>query len=56
MRTHMAWNVHTHMPRVLLGKSAPKRSRISAAALLVKVMARICQGRMPRSAIIWAMR
>ena len=56
IRTHMAWKVQTHMPRVPSGKMAARRSRISAAALLVKVMARICQGRTPSSAIMWAMR
>ena len=56
MRTHMAWKVQTHMPRVPPGSRAPRRSRISAAALLVKVMARTCQGRTPSSAIMWAMR
>ncbi len=35
--------VHTHMPRAPLGMSAARRSRISAAALLVNVMARTCQ-------------
>ncbi len=52
----MAWKVQTHMPRVLPGKRAPRRSRISAAALLVKVMAKTCQGRTPSSAIMCAMR
>ena len=56
MRTHMAWKVHTHMPRVPCGRSACRRSRISAAALLVKVMASTCQGRTPKSAIMCAMR
>ena len=41
MRTHMLWKVDTHMPR-LRGPTRPcKRSRISAAALLVNVMAKI---------------
>ena len=52
----MAWNVHTHMPRVPPGSSAPRRSRISAAALFVNVMASTCQGRTPSSAIMCAMR
>ena len=57
MRTHMAWNVHTHMPRMLLpSRRRSRRSFISRAALLVKVMARICQGMMPRSSSMWAMR
>ena len=56
MRTHMAWKVHTHMPRVPLGMSAARRSRISAAALLVNVMARTCQGLTPKSPSICAMR
>ena len=52
----MAWNVQTHMPRVPPGRRASRRSRISAAALLVNVMARTCQGRTPSSAIMCAMR
>ena len=52
----MAWKVQTHMPRVPPGRSAPRRSRISAAALLVNVMARMRQGRTPSSAIMWAIR
>ena len=55
MRTHMAWKVQIHMPRVLATR-APSLSRISAAALLVKVIARTCQGRTPSSWIMWAMR
>ena len=42
--------------RVPLGMSAARRSRISAAALLVNVMARTCQGLTPRSPSICAMR
>ena len=56
MRTHMAWNVQIHMPRVPPGSTLPRRSRISAAALLVNVMASTCHGRTPSSAIMWAMR
>ena len=44
MRTHMEWKVDTHMPRERVPTSCAKRSRISAAALLVKVMAKISQG------------
>ena len=44
MRTHMEWKVDTHMPRERVPTSCAKRSRISAAALLVKVMARISHG------------
>ena len=44
MRTHIEWKVDTHMPRERVPTSCAKRSRISAAALLVKVMARISHG------------
>ena len=44
MRTHMEWKVDTHMPRERVPTSCARRSRISAAALLVKVMARISHG------------
>jgi hypothetical protein len=52
----MAWNVQTHIPRVPPGRSRESLSRISAAALLVKVMASTCQGATPSSATMWAMR
>ena len=48
MRTHMLWMVHTHMlsaPSIM----AERRSFISFAALLVKVMARIDEGYTPFS-------
>ena len=56
MRTHMLWKVDTHMPRAPGPTSLLKRSRISAAALLVNVIARISQGCTPLSASICAMR
>ena len=40
MRTHALWNVMTHMARARGPTRASTRSRISAAALFVKVMAR----------------
>jgi hypothetical protein len=40
MRTHAEWNVETHMPSAVPTRER-MRSRISAAALLVKVIARI---------------
>ena len=48
MRTHILWMVHTHMlsaPSIM----AERRSFISFAALLVKVMARIDEGYTPFS-------
>ena len=48
MRTHAEWKVITHMARARGPTRASTRSRISAAALLVKVMARICPGCAPR--------
>ena len=41
MRTHAEWKVETHMRPASSPTSAAIRSRISAAALFVKVMARI---------------
>ena len=56
MRTHAEWNVDTHM-RWATGPIRPsRRSRISAAALLVKVMARIWLGHAPNCVRIHAMR
>ena len=56
MRTQVEWNVATHI-RCATGPTSPAtRSRISAAALLVKVMARIWPGCTPRSAMRCAMR
>ena len=54
MRTHMEWMVLTHMRRV--SAMAERRSFISFAALLVKVMARIFSGGTPISPTRWAMR
>ena len=48
MRTHMEWKVDTHMPRERVPTSCARRSRISAAALLVKVMAENLPGRAAR--------
>ena len=44
MRAQAAWKVMTHIARVRRPTSTSTRSRISAAALLVKVMARISDG------------
>ena len=44
MRTHAEWNVDTHIVLTTGPTSAPTRSRISSAALLVNVMARIRDG------------
>ena len=56
MRTHMLWNVDTHMPRQR-GPTRPfKRSRISAAALFVNVMARISHGATSWFSMRFAMR
>ena len=49
MRTHMLWNVETHMPWAAVPTRPARRSRISAAALFVNVMARISHGRAPQS-------
>ena len=40
MRAQAAWKVMTHIPRVDRPRSSSTRSRISCAALFVKVMAR----------------
>src|SRR3954451_5752597 len=45
MRAHAAWKVMTHIERVERPRSSSTRSRISWAALLVKVMARISPAR-----------
>ena len=42
MRTQAEWKVEIHMARETRPSIASRRSRISLAALLVKVMARIC--------------
>ena len=44
MRTHEEWKVETHMILARLPTRSCTRSFISAAALLVKVMARIEPG------------
>ncbi len=49
MRTHAEWNVETHMRWATGPTRALTRLRISSAALLVKVMARISNGEMCRS-------
>ncbi|MDI2023157.1 hypothetical protein PJL18_03705 [Paenarthrobacter nicotinovorans] len=41
IRTQEEWKVEIHMPLARAPTNASMRSRISAAALLVKVMARI---------------
>jgi hypothetical protein len=45
MRAFAEWNVITHIARVRGPTSISTRSRISCAALLVKVIARISPGR-----------
>ena len=45
MRAQAEWKVVTHIARTERPIRAPTRSRISAAALLVKVIARISPGR-----------
>src|SRR3954469_14103730 len=56
MRTQAAWNVLTHILRATGPTRASTRWRISSAALLVKVMARMAKGLTPSSSIRWAMR
>ena len=56
MRTQALWKVITHIALARAPTSAETRSRISAAALLVKVMASTCPGWTPRAARRWAMR
>ena len=50
IRTHAEWKVITHIARERAPTRLSTRSRISAAALLVKVIARTCPGCTPRSA------
>ncbi len=52
----MLWKVDTHMPRAGDPMRPESLSRISAAALLVKVMAKISQGCATPESIMWAMR
>src|SRR5664280_3635871 len=56
MRTQAEWNVETHMPRLRAPIREATRSRISPAALLVKVIARIWPGLTSRAARRWAIR
>ena len=56
MRTHAEWNVDTHMSRARFPTSSSTRSRISAAALFVNVIARIDPGWTPRCPISHAIR
>ena len=56
MRTQAEWNVETHIRRARGPTSASTRSFISAAALLVKVIARIEPGWALRWETIQAMR
>lgn len=56
MRTQAEWKVETHMRWATGPISEPSLSRISAAALLVKVMARIWLGHAPNWLKIQAMR
>ena len=48
IRTHTEWKVATHIRSASGPTSWPTRSFISSAALLVKVMAKICHGATPR--------
>ena len=56
MRTQALWKVITHIALARGPTSDDTRSRISAAALLVKVMASTWPGCTPRAASRWAMR
>ena len=56
MRTQVEWKVATQRPCVSSSSSEKTRSRISAAALFVKVTARISQGRARPLPISQAMR
>src|SRR5690606_5195208 len=57
MRTHAEWKVITHIALAVRSPSSRSmRSLISAAALLVKVIASTSPGRTPRSASRYAMR
>ena len=56
MRTQAEWKVETHIRPARGPTSSATRRRISSAALLVKVMARICQGAASPVAIRWAIR
>ena len=56
MRAPIAWKVPTHMPAGSVPSRRPMRSRISPAALLVNVTARIARGSTPSTSISRAMR
>ena len=56
MRTHAEWNVETHIFSATGPTRRPTRSRISAAALLVNVMASTWYGEMRCSSMRCAMR
>src|SRR3954451_2459858 len=56
MRAQAEWNVITHMARTRLPTSSSTRSRISVAALLVNVMARISSARAWPVCTRWAIR
>src|SRR4051794_41148104 len=56
MRAHAEWKVMTHIARVRRPTSDSTRSRISCAALLVKVIARIWPGCTAPDATRWAIR
>src|SRR5918997_151733 len=56
MRAQAEWNVMTHIARARFPTSASTRSRISCAALLVNVMARISPGRACPVPTRWAIR
>ena len=56
MRTHAEWNVEIHMPSARAADERGTRSRISPAALFVKVIARIWLGHASRAASRPAMR
>ncbi len=56
MRTHVEWKVETHMRSASGPTSWRTRSRISAAALLVNVIARIWLGHALPVASRYAMR
>ena len=55
--TPIEWKVPSHgMPSIASPTSTPTRCFISRAALLVKVTARICEGKARPVARMWAMR
>ena len=56
IRTQAEWKVETHINVARLPTSSATRSRISAAALLVKVMANTAPGCTPRIPTRWAIR